>query len=134
MDLDRGWRFVSIGVEGQPTDIAGVNPWAAEWTATGSRITVAHPQYPRERHVMRVYEVKGSAPPVRFAAGEFSNGVWGFSSRPSRMKPDRLCAPVDAVEGPAEVVKEPVANVPVTGPAVLRPCPARTAADQLELP
>jgi hypothetical protein len=27
---------------------------------------------------MWVYEVKGSVPPVRFAAGEFSNGVWGF--------------------------------------------------------
>ena len=78
MDLDRGWRFVSIGLEGQPTDIAGVNPWEAEWTATGSRITVAHPQYPGQRHVMWVYEVKGSAPRVLFAAGEFSNGVWGF--------------------------------------------------------
>ena len=78
MDLDRGWRFVSIGVEGQPTEVAGVNPWEAEWAATGDRITVAHPQYPSQRHVMSVYEVKGSVPRIRFAAGEFSNGVWGF--------------------------------------------------------
>jgi hypothetical protein len=27
---------------------------------------------------MFVYEMTGSAPPIRFAAGEFSNGVWGF--------------------------------------------------------
>ena len=49
-----------------------------EWTATGSRITVAHPQYPAQRHTMFVYEVTGSVPPIRFAAGEFSNGAWGF--------------------------------------------------------
>jgi hypothetical protein len=27
---------------------------------------------------MSIYEVTGSAPSIRFAAGEFSNGVWGF--------------------------------------------------------
>jgi len=78
VDVDRGWRFVSIGFKGQPADVDGVNPWEVEWTATGSRITVAHPQYPAQRHVMFIYEVTGSAPPIRFAAGEFSNGVWGF--------------------------------------------------------
>lgn len=52
--------------------------WAAEWTATGSSVTVAHPQYPSQRHVMSVYETTGSVPRIRFAAGEFSNGVWGF--------------------------------------------------------
>lgn len=77
-EVDRGWRFVSIGHEGQQTDVAGVNPWEVEWTATGSRITVAHPQYPAQRHAMSIYEVTGSVPPMRFAAGEFSNGVWGF--------------------------------------------------------
>jgi len=78
VEVDDGWRFVSIGHEGQQTDVAGVNPWEVGWTATGSRITVAHPQYPAQRHQMLIYEVTGSAPPIRFAAGEFSNGVWGF--------------------------------------------------------
>jgi hypothetical protein len=27
---------------------------------------------------MFIYEVTGSAPPIRFCAGKFSNGVWGF--------------------------------------------------------
>jgi hypothetical protein len=49
--VDEGWRFVSIGLEGQATDIGGVNPWDVEWTPTDGRITVAHPQH---------------------------NGVWGF--------------------------------------------------------
>jgi hypothetical protein len=78
VDLDRSWRFVSIGVEGQPTEISGVNLWEVEWVATGGRITVAHPRYPSQRHLMWKYEVRGSDPPIRFAAGEFSNGVWGF--------------------------------------------------------
>ncbi len=78
VEADRGWRFVSIGYEGQQADVAGVNPWEVEWTATGSRITVAHPHYPSQRHAMPVYEVTGSVPPIRFAAGEFSNGAWGF--------------------------------------------------------
>lgn len=78
MEVDRGWRFISIGFEGQQTDVGGINPWEVEWTATGGRIMVTHPQYPSQRHVMFTYEVKGSVPPIRFAAGEFSNGVWGF--------------------------------------------------------
>ena len=76
--IDKGWRFVSISFEGQPTDVGGVNPWDVEWTPTDGRITVAHPEYPAERHTMFTYEVTGSNPRIVFAAGEFSNGVWGF--------------------------------------------------------
>jgi hypothetical protein len=77
-DVDEGWRFVRIGFEGQPTDVGGINPWAAEWIPTDGRITVAHPQYPSQRHTMFTYRIAGANPPVIFAAGEFSNGVWGF--------------------------------------------------------
>ena len=77
-DLDKGWRFVSIGPEGHATDVGGINPWEVEWTPTHGRITVAHPQYPSERHTMLTYKVAKSDQSVVFAAGEFSNGVWGF--------------------------------------------------------
>jgi hypothetical protein len=30
VEVDRGWRFVSIGYEGQQSDVAGVNPWEVE--------------------------------------------------------------------------------------------------------
>lgn len=76
-----GWRFVSIGFEGDPVDVGGgVNPWRwpSHWVGTGEHITVAHPSYPRQRHSMAVYVLEGAVPPVRFAAGELSNGVWGF--------------------------------------------------------
>ena len=76
--VEEGWRFVSIGPEGEPTDVGDVDPWRVEWTPTHRRIVVAHPDYPDQRHVLEVYEVVGSSPPIIFAAGEFSNGVWGF--------------------------------------------------------
>ena len=78
LPVDEGWRFVSIGFDGQSTDVGGVDPWTVTWTPTHGRIVVAHPSYPDERHVMLTYEVAGSTPPIVFAAGEFSNGVWGF--------------------------------------------------------
>jgi hypothetical protein len=76
-----GWRFVSIGVEGADMSLEGVNPWMHErqWIRTGEGpITVAHPNYPAERHLMYVYELVFPDRRIRFAAGEFSNGVWGF--------------------------------------------------------
>lgn len=82
-EVTPGWQFVSIGFEGDPVDVGGVDAWKVEWESTGWRITVAHPSYPWERHTMFTYVVKGSTPPIEFAAGEFSNGVWGFF-RPRR--------------------------------------------------
>lgn len=73
-----GWRFVSIGLEGQATNVGGINLWDVEWTPTHGRIIVAHPAYPSQRHTMLTYEVAEAIPPVVFAAGEFSDGVWGF--------------------------------------------------------
>jgi hypothetical protein len=74
-----GWRFVSIGFETDPTDIGdGLNPWTSDWGSTTGWIVVAHPSYPWQRHSMSVYEVDHSGRHVVFAAGELSNGVWGF--------------------------------------------------------
>ncbi len=72
-----GWCLVRIAIEGDGTQVGGVSLWDAEWTPTHDRITVAHPQHLSQRHVMYTYEVAGTDRPVPFAAGEFSNGVWG---------------------------------------------------------
>lgn len=76
-EVTPGWRLVSIGFEGAAVNLGGVNPWQVEWHTKRQRIRAAHPQYTQQRHDMDVYEVVGE-PSVRFAAGEFSNGVWGF--------------------------------------------------------
>ena len=73
-----GWRFVSIGFDGEATDVGGgVDPWTVDWGPTKGWIVTAHPSYPLQRHRMFVYELDRETPVV-FAAGEFSNGVWGF--------------------------------------------------------
>ena len=77
-----GWELLGIGLEDDAVDLGGgVSPWPwapDRWVGTGERITVAHPSYPRQRHWMDVYTLAGHDPQVVFAAGEFSNGVWGF--------------------------------------------------------
>jgi hypothetical protein len=73
-----GWRFVHIGYEGDDVEIGGVKVWGIKWVPLRDRITVAHPMYPAQRHPMWTYQLPGPSGPVEFAAGEFSNGVWGI--------------------------------------------------------
>ena len=78
-DVTPGWTHVSIGFEGDKVLLDDLNPWGLEWHALQEpRIIVAHPNYPQERHQMDVYELRREGKTVKFAAGEFSNGVWGF--------------------------------------------------------
>ena len=73
-----GWKFVAIVIDGDSVSLHGHDPWPLKWVDTREpAITVAHPSYPLQRHRMSVYDLPTS-PPVRFAAGEFSNCVWGF--------------------------------------------------------
>lgn len=44
----------------------------------GDRIEVPHPSYPSQRHMLGVWSIDTEHGPVRFAAGELSNGVWCF--------------------------------------------------------
>jgi hypothetical protein len=74
-----GWKHVAIGFEGDEVVLDGLNPWQLEWHSLEEpEITVAHPSYPQQRHPMWIYELRGQGKTVKFAAGEFSNGVWGF--------------------------------------------------------
>ena len=80
-DVTPGWRFVSIGPAGQRVVLDGIDLWKheREWRRTGEDpITVAHPNYPAERHTMFVYDLVLPDKRIRFAVGEFSNGVYGF--------------------------------------------------------
>lgn len=76
-----GWRPVGVVVEGEPLILDGVDVWTAHWTSTGRRVEVAHPSYPSQRHMADVYVLDDRRPGVTFAAGELSNGVWGFFVR-----------------------------------------------------
>ncbi|MDT4329940.1 hypothetical protein ACQE3E_03945 [Methylomonas sp. MED-D] len=74
-----GWKPVHVGVEGDGVSILGLKLWKFKWQSVGQEpIVVPHPSYLHERHQAWVYEVETSSKVVRFAAGELSNGVWGF--------------------------------------------------------
>ena len=75
----RKWKFVNIVFDGQLISINGVNPWDYEWLRRDEEpIQVPHPSYPNQTHKMCIYEIKTDEKIVIFAAGEFSNCVWGF--------------------------------------------------------
>lgn len=73
-----GWRFVHIGPEGDGITIDGITVWDTHWANMERRIIVAHAQYPNQRHSMHTYRASMTGHTLDFAAGEFSNGVWGF--------------------------------------------------------
>lgn len=79
--VDPDWQLVGVATEADRVEVRGVNLWDHEWVATGDEVMVAHPQHPTQRHTMMVYELSGADGPVAFAAGELSNGVWGFFVR-----------------------------------------------------
>ena len=70
------WKFAIAGFDGD-CRLFGVNIFNYEWKYTGQDIEVRDPLH-NEKKLMSVYsaEIKGKA--VTFAAGEFSNGVFGF--------------------------------------------------------
>jgi hypothetical protein len=78
-DITPGWKMVGIVPEPMRVSIDGLDPWELEWHSVAEQpITVAHPQYPAQRHLMWVYELRAKGKVVKFAAGEFSANVWGF--------------------------------------------------------
>lgn len=72
------WRYVGSCADGEPFALAGTDVWSVAWTpCQGGKATVRDPLY-QQRFEFPVYDLPTRAGPLRFAAGEFSNGIWGF--------------------------------------------------------
>lgn len=76
MLFKKSWKHKITGVDGNCI-LFGVNIFDYEWNDTGEKITIIDPQYHQE-HSINVYNVDINGTLKRFAAGEFSNCVWGF--------------------------------------------------------
>jgi hypothetical protein len=74
------WRFVGTSGEGGRLRIRRTNVWSREWRRLGIKATVKDPLY-RQTFEFDVYEIETKSGPTDFAAGEFSNGMWGFYVR-----------------------------------------------------
>jgi hypothetical protein len=71
------WEHIHTGFEADGFRIDGVAVWEHTWRNTGGRESVIDSNH-RLEYVFNVYEVTVGQTTVVFAAGELSNGVWGF--------------------------------------------------------
>lgn len=73
------WRDVHVGLQGDGLKVGGLEVWKHEWRpAEVEALSLPHPSYPKQIHRYDVYDIGDAPRSVRFAAGELSNGVWGF--------------------------------------------------------
>lgn len=70
------WEHIITGCEGR-VYLFGVNIFDYTWKRISESVKVLDPLYGQE-FVFPIYTVLLDNKPHKFAAGEFSNGVWGF--------------------------------------------------------
>ena len=82
MENAKSWTFSGVSYGENPFCIDGVDIWKHKWIDTRENVVVEDPQY-HQKHTFDIYEIcfftwrRGDVI-IRFAAGEFSNCVWGF--------------------------------------------------------
>lgn len=70
------WQHKTTGVDGH-TILFGVNIFDYDWVRTGNKININDPLY-GQKDCFPVYKVLINGQEYEFAAGEFSNSVFGF--------------------------------------------------------
>lgn len=70
------WQHETTGDAGN-TMLFGVNIFDYEWKDTKESVLVRHPLFDQE-YKFHIYSVVINGQEQKFAAGEFSNLVWGF--------------------------------------------------------
>lgn len=79
--MEQAWQFAGSSNEGENFQIKGVNVWDQAWEVVpGQDARVHDPVYGQE-FVFRVFTIQDGKEKIEFAAGEFSNGIWGFYVR-----------------------------------------------------
>jgi len=76
-----GWREVHVGIENDGLMIGGLDVWKHEWRQTDEPVVRLPP--PRRGFTFTtipcwIWEIGDVEHPIRFAAGEVSNGAWDF--------------------------------------------------------
>ncbi len=76
MRKQKTWQHEVTGIDGN-TILFGVNIFDYQWKPAGQRVKVRDPLYNQE-YEFPVYTAVINGEEHEFAAGEFSNCVWGF--------------------------------------------------------
>jgi uncharacterized protein (DUF433 family) len=71
------WKFLGPAPEGEPFSISGIGVWEHPWIDTKERVRVKDPRYEQE-FTFHIYTIDCAGASMRFAAGEFPNGIFGF--------------------------------------------------------
>jgi hypothetical protein len=72
------WKFAGAVGDGEEFKINGVNVWSQKWAPVkGEFADVKDPSYKQDFR-FEVYTINNGAVAIKFAAGEFSNCIWGF--------------------------------------------------------
>lgn len=71
------WIFYRSVIEGEDLFIEDLNIWEHNWKDLGEKIHVKDPLYHQD-HNITIYEISTEAKIICFAAGEFSNMIWGI--------------------------------------------------------
>ena len=75
--MDINWKHKKTIYDRDRFVINGLNIWDFKWRNTGERINIKDPLY-GQPYSFIVYEIVNGNIKVVFAAGEFSNLVWGI--------------------------------------------------------
>lgn len=75
--MDSNWKHIQTIIDGTPFTINGLNIWDCDWQNTGQKVNVKDPLY-GQTYTLSVFRISDQDSAATFAAGEFSNGVWGI--------------------------------------------------------
>ncbi|MGN6646897.1 MAG: hypothetical protein ACTHJT_10255 [Cytophaga sp.] len=75
--MNDNWQHIRTITDGEPLELHGLNIWNHDWKSTGESIRIKDPLYGQD-YTFPVYEISNAYTSVQFAAGEFSNDVWGI--------------------------------------------------------
>lgn len=76
--MERPWQFAGSSTEGDDFEMRGVRVWGQGWQVKpGEEARVTDPVYGRS-YVFKVFSILDGEEKIEFAAGEFTNGEWGF--------------------------------------------------------
>lgn len=75
------WVFIGHSFEAEIFEIEEINVWEHHWQETGEFAKLNDPLYTWQNYRFAVYSVTQGSKVIKFAAGEFSNTVWGFYQR-----------------------------------------------------
>jgi hypothetical protein len=79
--MENTWQFAGSSTKGDTFEIKGVKVWQQGWQVKPGEEAQVHDPVYGQGYVFKVFSIQDGEDRIEFAAGEFSNGEWGFYTR-----------------------------------------------------